>query len=237
MSYEQLSTVKNDPRVPRALLIEALMAKLKDLESQKAEDPKKNINIRLQPRAIRGIEFEYNPKQPKFGILSWLGTSWKTKKWENPYTLGMVKVTGSSIEKGTEKDLLDPQENELWTCDVPSSWFCIDLQQWSVLPTSYTLRHGGNYVADSLRNWDLQGSVDGTSWTTLRRHHKDDSLNGKYSLCTWSIKRPPNVRPCRYFRIIQTGHNSSNRNFLVVSFFELYGELWETEEAKTEFNT
>ena len=29
-----------------------------------------------------------------------------------------------------------------------------------VLPDCYTLRHGGNYKADSLRNWDFQGSVD-----------------------------------------------------------------------------
>jgi len=150
-------------------------------------------------------------------------------------SLGYIKVSASSIERGSEKYLLDPEENELWTCDVPSSWFCIDLQQWSVIPTSYTLRHGGNYTADSLRNWDLQGSVDGTLWTTLRRHHKDDSLSGKFSMCTWPIKTQDNPKPYRYFRILQTGHNGSNRNFLVLSFFELYGALWETEEARLEF--
>jgi len=76
-----------------------------------------------------------------------------------------------------------------------------------------------------------------SSWTVLRRHYKDDSLNGKFSMCTWPIKKQDNQRPYRYFTIIQTGHNSSNHNFLVISFFELYGELWETEEARMEFAT
>jgi hypothetical protein len=35
--------------------------------------------------------------------------------------------------------------------------------------------------------------------------------------------------PYRYFRILQTGHNSSNRNYLVLSGFEIYGELFEDE--------
>jgi hypothetical protein len=45
--------------------------------------------------------------------------------------------------------------------DVPASWFMIDLGPGrSVIPTFYTLRHGGNYRADSLRNWDFQGSAN-----------------------------------------------------------------------------
>ena len=46
---------------------------------------------------------------------------------------------------------------ELWTADVPASWICIDLgERRGVVPTYYTLRHGGNYKGDSLRHWDLQ---------------------------------------------------------------------------------
>ena len=116
---------------------------------------------------------------------------------------------------------------------------------WSVIPRAYTLRHGGNYIGDSLRNWDLQGSVDGVNWILLRRfafpllfphpfsflsrHQRDEALKGKYMSHTWKIKPQEGERPLRIFRIIQTGHNSSNHNFLVLSGFELYGELWETD--------
>lgn len=53
------------------------------------------------------------------------------------------------------------------------------------MPTHYTLRHGGNYRADSLRTWDLQGSLDGNSWTILRRHTQDTSLVDKFATHTW----------------------------------------------------
>lgn len=63
----------------------------------------------------------------------------------------------------------------------------------------------------------------------LDRHQRDEALKGKFMSHTWKIKRQPNERPYRVFRIIQTGHNSSNHNFLVLSGFELFGELWETD--------
>ncbi len=67
--------------------------------------------------------------------------------------------------KGALADLLSTRENELWSNDVPASWFCLDFgPSRSVNATSYVLRHGGNYRADSLRNWDLQGSQDERNW-------------------------------------------------------------------------
>lgn len=91
-------------------------------------------------------------------------------------------------------------------------------------PTKYTLRHGGNYRADSLRNWDFQGSCNGNDWTLLRRHTNDCSLDAPFATNTWSIETD---KAYRFFRILQTGHNSANHNFLVVSGIELYGDLYE----------
>ena len=112
-------------------------------------------------------------------------------------------------------------------------------------PTKYTLRHGGNYRADSLRNWDfqvatlrrsiachscadanctLQGSSNGNDWALLRRHTNDCSLDGPFATNTWNIDTD---KPYRFFRILQTGHNSASHNFLVVSGIELYGDLYE----------
>ena len=109
--------------------------------------------------------------------------------------------------------------------DVPSSWFALDLGDGrSVIPTSYTLRHGANYRADALRNWDFQGSIDGVTWTMLRRHKNDASLNSGFATRTWPV--PNQAQAYRYFRILQTGHNSSNHNFLLLSGIELHGELF-----------
>lgn len=100
----------------------------------------------------------------------------------------------------------------------------------------YTLRHGGNYKADALRNWDFQGSANGTDWEVLRSHRQDSSLQGPFAIATWEI--PPSKRKIfNYFRVIQTGHNSSSHNFLVISNIEIYGELFERPDIyKDEIN-
>jgi len=114
---------------------------------------------------------------------------------------------------------------ESWTKDVPASWVQLDFQNGiSVVPTCYSVRHGGNFQADSLRTWDFQGSSDSKNWTSINKHVNDKSLNGNYASHTWEVKS--NDRPMTSFRILQKGHNSSKRNFLVISGFELYGELY-----------
>jgi len=139
-----------------------------------------------------------------------------------------VRVEASSIEKGEPEHLIlrDVPCPELWTKDVPASWFLLDLgPDRALLSTYYSLRHGGNYRADSLRTWDFQGSVDGSSWTLLKRHTNDDSLNDLFATHAWPVEGQ--TKAYRMFRILQTGHNSSNHNFLVLSRISLYGVLYE----------
>lgn len=65
------------------------------------------------------------------------------------------------------------------------------------------------------------------SWDVLRRHTDDSSLNGPYAMRTWPVE---STKAYRAFRVLQTGHNSSNHNYLVLSGIEFYGELYETED-------
>ena len=166
------------------------------------------------------------------------------EEWRNPHYTKRICVSASSIEKGDYRELAGLAPTELWTKDVPASWFMIDLGPGrSVIPTFYTLRHGGNYRADSLRNWDFQGFFfcfvlrfsilkigyhdETQSWDVLRRHTDDASLNGPYAMRTWPVE---SSKAYRAFRVLQTGHNSSNHNYLVLSGIEFYGELYETED-------
>jgi hypothetical protein len=224
LNYEQLEDAVNNPLVPRYLLVEALMAIVRDQKFP--HNRKEESNPRLQERLSYGIDFEYRGSGESMDILSWIATNSGTDKWQNPVLSGRIKVAASSIEKGHPGDLFVKDPSEFWTKDVPASWFQIDLgEQRAVVPTYYTLRHGGNYKADSLRTWDFQGSVDGTNWTLLRRHVNDESLNEQFATHSWPIEGQ--TRAYRFFRILQTGHNSSNHNFLVLSGVELYGSLYE----------
>ena len=72
----------------------------------------------------------------------------------------------------------------------------------------------------------LLGSLDGETWVSIKRHITDPSLAGPFASHTWQVK---DIKVAyRHIRILQTGTNSSNHNFLVVSGIELYGELFES---------
>ena len=99
------------------------------------------------------------------------------------------------------------------------------------------------YRADSLRTWDFQGyfkkdvsdvvgSIDGKAWILLRKHVGDTSLTDKWATHSWDIHYEGTPQAFRYFRILQTGRNSSNHNFLVLSGIELYGDLYEWQDDK-----
>ena len=171
--------------VPRELLIEAMIGKLEAHEkgninnSGGKEDISNNEsknNPRLQKRESQGITFEYPLYRKQTdtslakGILYWLATKGGRSEKENPHKTGRVTVSASSVEKGEPMELVGVgTPSELWTKDVPSSWFCLDFGSLRVRPTTYSLRHGGNYRGESLRTWDFQGSIDGENWVVLRR--------------------------------------------------------------------
>lgn len=231
LTRTELKEIVENPLVPRDLLVEALMAKLSDYETIPSS-PTTVVNKRLQKRETYGIAFEWMKEYDGIGgtanrgILCWIATNCGRNEWQNPHFANRVFVQASSIEKGQPMELVSRHPTELWTSDVPASWFSIDLGKGrSVIPNYYTLRHGGNYRADSLRTWDLQGSFDGITWSVLKRHTNDCSLNGPFATHSWPVVGINTAY--RYFRILQTGHNSSNHNFLVLSGFELYGELFE----------
>eukprot|EP01133_Synstelium_polycarpum_P015822 gene15822-18802_t len=224
MTYEQLIEISSNPLVPKDILIETFMERLKKYEHHDTSlEPPVN-HSRFLPRPPQSILFEYNHDFDNKGILYWISSSGLKDKWTNPHTASKIKITSSSIDKGNHFDIVELVPMEFWTKDVPASWVTIDLgSNRSVIPMYYTIRHGLPFKSDSLRTWDFQGSVQGEQWTVLKRHTNDSSLNSKYATHTWQIQGVTTAY--RYFRILQTGKNSNNRNFLVLGGIELYGEL------------
>lgn len=296
MSYEELSQVAANPKVPRALIIETCMERLKKFESPStARQPRTEYTFspvlvgedppRLRPRPPQSYIFEFTSDFDTNGIIYHVATMGNTQPWANPVLQGRIQVLASSLERGQGSDLVARKGMDCWSRDVPSSWVSFDLgPKRAVIPTAYSLRHGMNFRSDSLRTWDLQGSINGENWILCRRHTNDQALNSGYATHTWKISpihpagpsslsapslplpstaispstsptmtvvrpisvstgalstatssatssaaTPPAGHMFRYFRILQTGRNSNNRNFLVVCGFEVYGELFERE--------
>ena len=123
----------------------------------------RSFSFRLQKRIPQGIQFERKKDFDDQGIVYWIATNGLRQVWENPHITGRIIITASSIEKarvslrrnitcltplpqGSVQDLMSRTPTELWTKDVPASWFNIDFgPRRAVIPTSYTLRHGANY--------------------------------------------------------------------------------------------
>ena len=106
----------------------------------------------------------------------------------------------------------------------------VDLKR-QLIPSHYCLRSGPNSGWHKLRHWRLEGSNDGSSWTTLREHSDDTALGGdsfaipgdRFSVAHWAL--PDVATAYRHFRIYQTGMNSSGDDYLMCAGIELYGVL------------
>lgn len=93
------------------------------------------------------------------------------------------------------------------------------------------LRHDFN--AHYLRNWKLEGSLDGKNWICLKEHINDSSLNSPLSTESWKISPPQKENEklfFKYFRIFQTGKNGSGHHHLMMNGFEIYGDLRKMNE-------
>ena len=110
-----------------------------------------------------------------------------------------------------------------FTYNATDSWMAVDLGEGRALvPDHYCLRSDGYSRHHKLRNWELQGSLDGTTWQTLRRHENDTSLAVvSMSTAAWPVHA--GGQGYRHFRIFQTGQTSTGDHLLNCAGIELYG--------------
>ena len=108
-----------------------------------------------------------------------------------------------------------------YTSNVPESWLAVDLGEGrSLVVDHYCLR--SDNIGLKLRNWELQGSLDGQTWQTLRAHQGDASLSSQpMSTAAWPVGRC--TQAFRHFRIQQEGADSSGGHYLMCTGIELYG--------------
>ena len=170
-------------------------------------------------------------------MLYHIGTKGGTRPYRNPHASGEVVASLSSTGGGgsdptrlVEHVHAEPVHNN--TMNTPNSWMAVDLGAGrSLLPAHYCLRSANQSGSHKLRHWRLEASNDGNEWTTLRHHTGNASLSTEsMSVAAWPLE-PATVqgRSFRHFRIVQTGKNSSNYDFLMCTGIELYGVFRDRE--------
>ena len=164
------------------------------------------------------------------GALHWLGTEGGTREYQNPQATEAVAVTASSeypynyAAPSFVQHRPDGRDNS--TQSRPNSWMALAFGGGAKIDVAhYCLRHGysgGGYYR--LRHWDLEASLDGRAWTTLRSHRDDQSLpDAGYSTAAWAVEGGKGA--FSHFRIRQTGKCSSGLDALRCAGIELYGVL------------
>ena len=203
---------------------------------------------RPTPRLGKGRRvFRFESAFDTNGVLYDIGTCGGTTTYRNPHEAGQVVASASSFEPGYGKpqafvehavDLVDDPYQYNQTRSIAQSWMAVDLgERRSLVLDHYCLRSDGNEKYKP-RTWELQGSNDGQSWQTLRRHEEDDSLSDEsMSIAAWPVDAGGQSFRC--FRVLQTGANSfegdeddhgtvddaedENLHHLMLTGIELYG--------------
>ena len=177
------------------------------------------------------------------GIVHWLGTNEGKEAWTNPAEAGRMAVTRSSKLRGKASGAVGDRGTWCSTHSKPGSWYQFDFKGHEVCPVKYALRHGYSDSKFILRHWRLEASHDGRQWETLRSHSDYESLKSGYATASWDLQArgggggppPPAAAGAaaaggggqfyRFFRVYQTGKNSSGSDFIWCSGFELWGAV------------
>lgn len=170
-----------------------------------------------------GTDFDSN------GLMYYLATGLNTTTWANPETRGYVATHRSSNFPGTSDNdsrcalSLYPVLCET-NSDPLGAWWTLDMSEYVVQLTGYSLRDGCNTTRTMLRYFVFYGSVDGRVYSVIGDSHQNDrGILTPFGSYTWIV---PRTQAFRYFKVLQTDRNAGGTYFLSLSGIELYGTLY-----------
>lgn len=199
-------------------------------------------------RASWPVECSFKPEHENMpfgpgGAVYFIGTGYgdpssSTARYINPVLTGRMNVASSemstrdcipaygTLSRTPLRCLTAPAESSDKPC-----FFAWDLGLW-VQPTHYALRHYSSFDTEALQSWDLLGSDDNMHWRVLSRHKNDTKLDTRGKAVVWKLD--PKVCAngdgktfaARYFKLVQTGLNSNDHEYIALSGFEVFGTVY-----------
>ena len=159
------------------------------------------------------------------GLFLWLATQGGVDEPQDPSELGRIEATSmpSSFKRGTVKDIfnVNMKQNNV-SEEGDGAYVQVELKDCALIPTAYKIRTGERSKAGHLKNWKLEASSDGDTWTTLRRHANDGTLGTDWQVATWDIEA---TQSFVFFRIRMTGPNSKDGLTMSLANVEFYGRV------------
>ena len=135
---------------------------------------------------------------------------------------GIAYVTASS---NGPSDVTDVGNDHFATKNEPNSYIEFYFPNHEINPTGYVIKtlNGGPYFCH-LKNWKFEGSKDGNKWDLLDSQSDNYDLNGKYKSKSFEIANC--TQKYSHFRLTQTGKSHRNEDYLVLSYFDIFGKLF-----------
>lgn len=176
------------------------------------------------PKNESVTKFEYTDDKVFKGIFNHLQTQ-TGGKIENE-----ISFTASSVNSGDNFQpknvaLFGDQNNYFHSLNEENSWICFDFKDRRVVPTHYTVKSVNWGVNNHHpKSWQIEGSIDNSSWETIDEEKNCTFLNGKSHVHTFAMNHPTSTE-FRYIRMRQTDKNWCGCNYLIFDSFEIYGRL------------
>jgi hypothetical protein len=178
-----------------------------------------------------GVAAEKSVDVITYGSAKWSGILRHLKQicGGNVHQNGIVMITSSGDGSSCCYQVADEGWNgSWWSSGIQNSWISFDFKDRSVSPTHYTINSGNSGYY--LRNWDLEGSNDNSTWQQLDQQNGTSVLNGVSQIHTFTIPESSNLPFFRYIRLRQTNTDIYGDHYLSMSGFEIFGKLRSTKQ-------
>lgn len=165
------------------------------------------------------------------GIFNWMGTNDGAVAFGNPATESRDETytaTQSSNQDGTRTadkatdHGLNASTQCTHTTEEAGAWWKADFGATRTVEPTHLALVGRDGFGQHPRNFKLQGSNDDAAWTDLLTVTGAGPDNG-----TWWSSAVSGASAYRYLRILQTGDNSSGREFLIIGEAEIWGTVYD----------
>lgn len=156
--------------------------------------------------------------------------AWNTGSFVNPSTLFTMSqssnLDGTRIAAratdGVAGDEIHTTNSSGGTGGGSGQWWKVDFGATRRMSVTRFGIQGRAVASHEARNFQLEGSMDNSAWTTISANSGSTALPG---LFTWYSAASTDATPWRYIRIRQTGLNASSDNYLTFGEIEFWGTL------------
>jgi hypothetical protein len=155
------------------------------------------------------------------GIFWFLGTDDGKRGYINPIETEvgarMSTLVGSLPSLADRNYTSTPVENTYGSDSAP--WIEFEFRRWKVRPTSYFLAQEQDHY---LRNWRIEGSDDGSSWTTIREHTNDSTIHTSNRWAFFELKAD---KFYKRLKLQMTGPSHNGSTNMDVTQMEWFGYI------------